>query len=236
MMGKRWVALLTAAALITLTGFSLQGEAAPQADTLTANGSATVETTPDVVRLTLGIQEEGATPSAIWQTGWERFAAVRQALLDAGIAEEDLSGGTDLYLGQNYNDNGYPDGYRFRAVLEVTIRDAENAGSYIDTAIAAGADVGYSLQYAVSDEAALYGEALGRAVQNARTSAERLAAASGRQVGRVLAIRDPNGVTLYEERTNPDTGGGGMSDAATTVIQLGTESITAEVQVIFELT
>ena len=141
MMGKRWVALLTAAALITLTGFSLQGEAAPQADTLTANGSATVETTPDVVRLTLGIQEEGATPSAIWQTGWERFAAVRQALLDAGIAEEDLSGGTDLYLGQNYNDNGYPDGYRFRAVLEVTIRDAENAGSYIDTAIAAGADV-----------------------------------------------------------------------------------------------
>ena len=83
MMGKRWVALLTAAALITLTGFSLQGEAAPQADTLTANGSATVETTPDVVRLTLGIQEEGATPSAIWQTGWERFAAVRQALLDA---------------------------------------------------------------------------------------------------------------------------------------------------------
>ena len=45
MMGKRWVALLTAAALITLTGFSLQGEAAPQADTLTANGSATVETT-----------------------------------------------------------------------------------------------------------------------------------------------------------------------------------------------
>ena len=32
MMGKRWVALLTAAALITLTGFSLQGEAAPQAD------------------------------------------------------------------------------------------------------------------------------------------------------------------------------------------------------------
>ena len=96
--------------------------------------------------------------------------------------------------------------------------------------------MGYSLQYAVSDEAALYGEALGRAVQNARTSAERLAAASGRQVGRVLAIRDPNGVTLYEERTNPDTGGGAMSDAAETVIQLGTESITAEVQVIFELT
>ena len=52
----------------------------------------------------------------------------------------------------------------------------------------------------------------------------------------MLAIRDPNGVTLYEERTNPDTGGGGMSDAAETVIQLGTESITAEVQVIFELT
>ena len=76
-------------------------------------------------------------------------------------------------------------------------------------------------------------------MESARQSAEKLAAASGKTVGKALYITESGyGVAEETERSNPDTGGGYFaSDSAqkTTPILPGLEQVEAQVEIVFEL-
>ena len=81
----------------------------------------------------------------------------------------------------------------------------------------------------VADVGKLYRQALKAAMADARLSAETLAAASGRSLGKVTSVVESGGVTpvpMFEKAAVSDAG---------TPIEAGTQRTTASVTVVFAL-
>lgn len=113
--------------------------------------------------------------------------------MDAGVPEENII--TDgLWLWEHYtytNYTSYRDGYEYRVSFTVKVPGGSRSrGCSGWQAVAGGATSTGSLTQTVSDAGDLYTEALGAAVESARQSAEKLAAASGKTVGKALYITE----------------------------------------------
>ena len=219
-MKHRLLALAAAGALcLSLCGFS---GTQPLPDTITVQGTGIVEARPDQTKFTAGVNVVKPTAAEAVSAGNEMAAGVRQALMDTYT---------------NYT--SYRDGYEYRVSFTVKVPEETEAGAVLDAAVAGGATSTGSLTQTVSDAGDLYTEALGAAVESARQSAEKLAAASGKTVGKALYITESGyGVAEETERNNPDTGGGYFaSDSAqeTTPILPGLEQVEAQVEIVFEL-
>ena len=79
-------------------------------------------------------------------------------------------------------------GYHARSTLRVSVREAARAGEVADALVKAGANLIGGLSYRASDEAGARKSALEAAGKDARSKAETLAAATGKQVGDPLSI------------------------------------------------
>ena len=181
------------------------------------------------------------TAAAAVAAGSEQAAAVRQALENAGVPTENITTEA-VWLRAQYtytNAARIRDGFEYRMEFSVQVPEGVEAGAALDAAIAGGANSTGSLQQTMADADALYNEALGAAVESARQSAEQLAAASGKKLGKAILItEESDGVAAESDRNNPDTGGGAELMGAVeqdTAILAGTRAIQARVRVVFEL-
>ena len=127
-------------------------------------------------------------------------------------------------LGQNSEVTG------FAASNVVTaIADVDRAGALIDAAVEAGANQVNGPTMSVADQGKLYRQALKAAVADARLSAETLADAAGRSLGKVTSVVESGGATpvpMFEKAAASDAG---------TPIEAGTSETTASVTVTFAL-
>ena len=232
---KRLSALLLAGTLaLGLAGCAVQNSAEKLPETITVGGSGEIKAAPDIAILRLGVESRGATPEAARASNSEAINATMEAVKAAGVDEADIQT-SNIYLRNNYDGNGNVSGYRMSVDMEIIVRDIDKAGEVIDASIAAGTNSLDRVSYGLSNESERYGQALEAAVQSARQSAERIAAAEGRTVGKMLSVTESGtGITVY---ANPDTGGGTavMGAARNTSVMKGTESVRAELQVVFEL-
>ncbi len=78
--------------------------------------------------------------------------------------------------------------YQARSTLRVSVREAARAGEVADALVKAGANLIGGLTYGATDEAGARKSALEAAGKDARSKAETLAVAAGKQVGDPLAI------------------------------------------------
>ena len=72
-------------------------------------------------------------------------------------------------------------------------------------------------------------------MKSARLTAEKLAAADGRTVGKMISVTECGSGMVV--RDNPETGGGANKALAMadTTVMAGTDTVSAQVEVIFEL-
>lgn len=80
--------------------------------------------------------------------------------------------------------------YQARSTLRVTVREAARAGEIADALVKSGANLIGGLSYRAADEAGARKSALEAAGKDARSKAETLAAAAGKQLGDPLAISE----------------------------------------------
>lgn len=80
--------------------------------------------------------------------------------------------------------------YQARSTLRVTVREAARAGEIADALVKAGANLIGGLSYRAADEAGARKLALEAAGKDARSKAETLAAAAGKQLGDPLAVSE----------------------------------------------
>ena len=234
-MKKAILALVLAGALVmSLAGCGAQpqGETIPQ--TVTVNGSGEAEAVPDVAILQLGVESKGATSEAARSANAEAINATIEAVKELGVAEEDVQT-SNMHLRPIYGDAGNVIGYRMGVDMEITVRDISKAGQVIDAAIGSGSNTLDRFSYAISNESELYGQALEAAVKSARLTAEKLAAADGRTVGKMISVTECGSGMVVRE--NPETGGGANKalTMADTTVMAGTDTVSAQVEVIFEL-
>ncbi len=248
-MEKFLVAVLVITLALSLAGCA-GGAAAPaettvrlhqegEPETITVVGKSGMEATPDVAKVSLGVSSRAATPSIAREENTAAINATLAALAEMGIEEKDIQT-TNMNMWNNYDSNGNLTGYRMSTDLTVYVRDITKAGDVVDAAIAAGANELNGVSYLLSNEDEMYNTALADASALARTKAEVLAEAAGKTVGQVKKVDETSRavatVRNYDEAAaNPDVGSGSKMESVRTTIRPGSSTVSAEVQVVFEM-
>ena len=232
---KKLFAMLLCLAILALgTGAAL---ADGTALSVTGNGTVLVES--DLAIVTVGVQETSKDVLAAQSTVNEKIAAIKQALLDAGVQESEINTDSiNIYANYDYSDNTEVIvGYTARNSLSVRTTDMDNVGSLIDAAFAAGANTLDNVQFTVQDDTQAREQALTMAVEDARRKADVLASAAGLQVASIERISE-GGVSVYDSMRNyaadtvmaaEESGGAG------TLVQAALVSVDASVSMEFEL-
>ena len=200
---------------------------ADAAGTIETSGSGTVEEEPDLATMRVSVEETGDEAEDVRTQLAERAEEVRDALIEAGIDEDDIT--TSRYdLGEQRQEPGYEGSHRY----QVTVRDVDEVGRIVDVAVDAGADDVGRIQFTLSEATRedLRGLALERAVEDARSDAESIAAAKDLEIVGVVSVStDDRGVS-------PQRGSLEMADDAdnaSTEIDEGPVTVSASVTVVY---
>ncbi len=228
-------AVLAFALVLSGCGPTVMGQAQPVSRTLNVNGLGSTYLTPDIAYIYIGVHSEGATASAVVAANKTQTNAVLDALKAAGVDDKDLrTTNFSIWPSQQYSPEGTVTGtiYMVDNTVYVTVRDLEGLGDLLDDTIAAGANSVNSIQFDVADKTAAVKEARVKAVEDAKTQAQELAAAAGVKLG------DIQNISFYDNSPYPvfeGKGGGGGYAAESVAIQPGQLTISVSVNVTYDI-
>ncbi len=240
---KKWkitAVLLTAALVLSMGMTSLAYAAGSE---ISVNGTGVVTADPDTAEIYLSVETSGKTASTAQKEGNKIIQRVTKAMKDMGVAEKDIvTAYNSVYPQYSYNDltgQRSVTGYRSNTELSVKTKDIDNAGKYIDAALAAGATGTNGVSFSLSDQSICYGQALQTAVKNAEKSAKSIAEAYGRPLGQVKSVAEQSTNVYRVESANVsmdmmNTKAEAAADAGGTSISYGQIKITANIAVVYE--
>ena len=219
--------LLLAATVVAVALPGAATSAAAEPAGITVQGTASVESVPDRAELSFGVESQGETARAALAANAAEMRRVLAALKSAGATNVKTQ---YVSLSPRYSERNEAQGFGATNTVSATVRDIARAGAVIDAAVAAGANQVYGPSLSRGDQTALYRQALKTAVENARATAQALAAASGLSLGRVTAIVEGGGAPQPLPFAAAD-----KAMAESTPIEPGTGEVTATVSVTFSL-
>lgn len=160
--------------------------------TVTARGSVAAE--PDMARITSGVTSEADTAKEALSLNSQDMKSVIAGLKAAGIAPKDIQTSSfrvePRYTRAKEGKPSVVDGYRVTNQIQITARDLDRLGDFLDKLVSFGANQMAGLTFEVSKAEALRDEARKEAVANALRRAKLYAAAAGAEVGEVLSISE----------------------------------------------
>jgi uncharacterized protein YggE len=217
-------------ALAALAGVAGRPEGAGAADpavterTITVTGNGAVRSTPDRAQLSFGVETQASTAEAALAGNAASMRRVLAALSNAGVGELQTQ---SVSVWPHSSDQNRIEGYTASNSVSGVI-GVGRAGAAIDAAVNAGANQIYGPSLTSADSRALYEQALGAAVKDARARAETLVAAAGGSLGRVLTIAESSAPPepLVEKTAAMDAG---------TPIVAGQQETSANVTITFAL-
>jgi len=164
----------------------------PQMQTpqIVVSASGEVHVKPDRAEIAFSVETRAQTAAAAAAENARRQKSVMDAL-KAQIGKEDALStvGYNVMADERYDGNERRIlGYVARNTVVLETRMLDRVGAFIDTALAAGANVvhGLSFSYSAADDARR--QALADALANARADAEALARAAGGALGALLEV------------------------------------------------
>lgn len=244
-MSRRFVTILAigalAAALTTAqlarANTTLQQNEQPFRRTITVVGNGRATATPDIARVTVGVDAVNSRLNAALAEVNRKSAAVMAALEKAGVAKRDIRTIDFSVFPQQPFDRSGPSSiasYRVINAVQVTVRNTDNVGTILDAAISAGANTVYGLTFTVEDIRAIEAQARRGAMADAKSKAEALASAIGAKVGRVLTINEnvSGGQTPFFAAPSLALDAAGSGNVS---VAPGSRDIIVQVQVVYEI-
>ena len=225
--------LFVLALLVSACGpTTIQQAAPPPERTLSVTGTGTANLTPDIAYVNIGVHTESQIADEAVAANNDQTQQVIQALTDSGIDAKDIrTSSFSIYPMDKYDPaSGQPTGQKTYAVdntVYVTVRDLEQLGELLDTAIQAGANTVNSVQFDVADKDKALAPARDAAVKDANTKAQELATSAGVQLGELISVsyQDTPVYPVFDGRG----GGGAAAEAAAVPIQPGQLTFTVTV-------
>ena len=238
---KKWKKIAAILAATLALSFSMSGFTYAAEGEINVNGTGIVMADPDTAQINLSVETTGKTSEAAQKENNKIVQSVTKAMQNMGVTKENIvTAYTSIYPQYNYDDRtgeGTVNGYRSYTDLQVTTKDINNTGKYIDAALKAGATGTGGVNFSVADQSVYYGQALQVAVKNAEKSATAIAQAYGRQLGAVKSVTENSRNAYYvdsankfmamEESMSADSAAGG------TAISYGKIQITANIAVTY---
>ncbi len=213
-------------------GGRVYAEEPPQEGTLSVTGSATVTATPDEATLDLTVSAlEDSAVGAITSAS-TAMNDVIAAVFAQGIATEDIRT-TSISLRPEYEfalDRRILVGFRFTNSIRVTVRDIDDVGPVIDSAVVAGGNLLSldNIAFQISNRSLLEDQARLGAIDDAIRKASAMADRAGLALGRVISMREVGFFTptpiVFEAAPAP---------SFATPVFTGTQEITSRVEMVF---
>jgi uncharacterized protein len=241
-MNNRWTTFVAAIALVLLVVMASalatmlirpQPLAAQQGNgvvrQITVIGTGEAQAAPDMAQVQLGVQTQAATAREALTQNNTQMQALIAKLKELGVADRDLQT-SNVSIWPQY-DGQTISGYTANNNVSVKIRDLAQTGDLLDQVVSAGANNVNGISFTIAEPAALEQQARDAAIANARTRAEAMAQAAGGSIGQVLSISETIGQAqplMFEGRAQ-------AADAANVPIEQGEQTISAQVQITFEL-
>jgi len=190
---KKMIAVIVALVLVLSAAMAL-------ADTkITVSGTGEVRVSADTAIISLGVNARDKDVLKAQQKVNETIAAVREALIDKGVKEENIN--TDfinIYPLYDYSgDQEQLSAYNASSTLAIKVTDMESIGALIDVCFAAGANTLNGISFSASDTGEAKTEAMKKAVADAKKKAAILAEASGLKISGIESISE-GGVYSYQ--------------------------------------
>ena len=200
-------------------------------------GQGEAMATPDIAMLSLGIEVRGETVAEALEQASEAMEEVMQALIDNGVAEEDIQTQRfSIYPVTRWVKNGEDEiiAYRVTNMVLAKIREIDKAGAVIDAVAQAGGDYSriQGISFTVDDPTPYYEEARAEAVQDAKSKAQQLASLAGVTLGKPGYISEGPVYWPSNVRGFLDYEAGA---APSTPISPGEMEITVNVQVVYAI-
>ncbi len=206
---------------------------------ISVSAEGKVKGVPDISKITAGVELTKSTATEAQKEATSLLDKIIKAAKDKGIEDKDIRT-DDISTSPQYDyDANKTIGFYGRGMVTITVREIAKAQEILDALISAGATSVYGPQLTFSDEKlkTLETQAREEAVKNAKTKADKLAAAGGAKVGKVITIEEqPSGGIYYpmfatESAGDLKTAAGGVGSA----IEPGENDISITVSVKYGL-
>ena len=254
---RRRTPVLTAAALLALTGCGAAASASPHATsphgagsspraatttaastgsataTITTTGTGTVSGTPNVMTVQIGVQNTGDHVATALRSNNLTAAAVQAALVHRGVAMTDIQTSQLSLYTQQIN---HVTRYQVTDEMTATLHDLSRAGAIIDAALAAAGDAGTldGVSFSIADDSPLLAQARLRAVTAARTEAQQLAGAAGLKLVGLRSMSDQSQSVDYPQALS--SSGSAASAAQSVPVRPGTQQTTVQIVAVWNVT
>ncbi len=169
----------------------------PVTGTISVNGVGRASATPDIARLTLGVESVGPNVGKVVSDVNTKQAAIIAKLKALGVAEKDIQTtnftvSIDRSKPPTPGSSEGPLTYHAANTAQITIRKTDQLAAILDAAVEAGTNNIYGVNLSLSDPAPMMSEARGKAVADAKAKADALAKAAGVKVGHIVSISEFN--------------------------------------------
>jgi uncharacterized protein YggE len=207
--------------------------------TLSVSGSGQAMLAPDIAYIYIGVHTENPAAAEAVAENTTQTEKVMQAIRDFGIEDKDIrTTNFSIYPMDRFDPStGQPSGEKVYAVdntVYVTVRNLDQLGDLLDTAVQAGANTVNSVQFDVAEKDDALKQARADAVKDAESQAQSLAQAAGLSLGEIQSISfsEAQPYPLFDGK-----GGGGAvaAEAAAVPIQPGQLTFTVYVNVSYAL-
>ena len=197
--------------------------------TITVTGNGTVDVTPDQASFGFGVTTNGATAAEALSRNSSEARAVIDALKKAGVDASDIQT-TQVSLWPQTSSNGNTiTGYQASNSVQVTA-GLGRSGALVDAAVRAGANNVDGPSLDTADKSSLYGEALKKAVADAKTKAQAIADGAGLTLGTLVKVEESGNAAPPIPMFAADKA------AASVPIEAGTQQIQASVTMTYSAT
>jgi len=213
------------------------------ASTITVSAEGKITVKPDLAVINFSVVTQGLNPNDVQKTNDEKMAKAINYLKASGINEKDIKT-TSYNLAPQYDYNWCNTGdshiycppklvsYTLTQQVQVKVRDLAKVGEVIGNLPEQGVNEISSINFTVDNDEVPKTEARQQAIEKAMTQATLIAKVSGIKLGRIISIAE-NGV--YTPYPYTEKAMGGSTVSASSPIQSGSQDITVDVSVTYEI-
>lgn len=211
---------------------------------MTAEGKVTA--TPDLATVNLGVLTRGSSAADVQDQNSKKINQIVEYTKSLGIKKEDISTvNFNVYPQYNY-DNGKNTivGYEANQTVTVKVHGVDQStdilGKLIDGATNNGANEVNGVSLSFNDPDNLRQQARKQAIDKAKEKAQELASQAGLKLGKVVTISESSGGYPMPMNYASDSamgmgGAGGVMKTVAPTVEPGSQDITANMTLVFEL-
>ena len=167
---------------------TLAATATPATTTVTVYGTSVANLSPTQASVTIGVTDQQSTAKAALSVNNQKMTTVIKAVESLGIASKDIAtSGLNIYPQYGNGNPGPLVGYQVQNQVTITVATSQ-VGTVLDQAVAAGANQVEGVNFTVAPLSNSYQATYQRALHNALSQAQTLAAALKQKVLGVVSI------------------------------------------------